>query len=345
MILAIDVGGGTQDILLYREGIPVENCVQLVLPAQTVIVAGRIREQTAMGRDICLVGSIMGGGASVKAIQEHLQAGSRVFAIPGAARTINDDLKRVCQAGIQLVDSCPGGAVPIELKDIDLDSLRRALDLFGVTLPEAVAVAVLDHGESIGESNRRFRFRHWERFILDGGRIADLTYGKEIPAYLTRMKAIRDAIPGAVLMDTGTAAVRGALCDPEVQIWQAHGVVVVNAGNQHTIGFLVKQSRVWGMFEHHTVLMDTAKLNSCVDRLREGTLTNNEVYNDGGHGCFLHPGYKSEGKFRHVVITGPRRAMADSLGYHKAVPFGNMMLSGSFGLVAAALALRGQELG
>ena len=47
--LAIDVGGGTQDILLWQPDTPIENCVKLVLPSQTVVVANRIRRCTSQG--------------------------------------------------------------------------------------------------------------------------------------------------------------------------------------------------------------------------------------------------------------------------------------------------------
>src|SRR5918997_1116779 len=67
-ILAIDVGAGTQDILLWESDRTYENCVQLILPSQTQIVAGRIGEQTAAGRDIYLTGALMGGGASSEAV-------------------------------------------------------------------------------------------------------------------------------------------------------------------------------------------------------------------------------------------------------------------------------------
>ncbi|MBM7624189.1 hypothetical protein [Sporohalobacter salinus] len=35
-------------------------------------------------------------------------------------------------------------------------------------------------------------------------------------------------------------------------------------------------------------------------------------------------------------VTGPNRQLANGLGYYFAVPCGNMMLSGCFGLLAAA---------
>ena len=58
--LAIDVGGGTQDILLWQPDTPIENCVKLVLPSQTVVVANRIRRYTSKGVPIFLTGNLMG---------------------------------------------------------------------------------------------------------------------------------------------------------------------------------------------------------------------------------------------------------------------------------------------
>jgi hypothetical protein len=36
-----------------------------------------------------------------------------------------------------------------------------------------------------------------------------------------------------------------------------------------------------------------------------------------------------------VAVTGPRRSLVEGLGYYPAAPYGNMMLAGCFGLVAA----------
>ena len=49
---------------------------------------------------------------------------------------------------------------------------------------------------------------------------------REPPAGMTRMAAVREAVPGAWLMDTGAAAVLGSLGDPVVAAarWDALGV-------------------------------------------------------------------------------------------------------------------------
>ncbi len=335
-LLAIDVGAGTQDILLYEADKPIENCVKLVLPSMTSIVAGRIEEATIQGKDLFLTGNLMGGGPSVSAIKKHLKEGFRVLATPVAAKTIRDDPQQVRSLGVEIVEQVPSGDfATVRTRDVDLSALRHALAAFDVQLPEVYAVAVQDHGELIGGgSNRRFRFQHWERFVGAGGNMSDLLY-REVPDYLTRMKAVQRDAPGAFMMDTGMAAVWGALRDRQVAAHRERGLIVVNVGNQHTIGVLVRGERVWGLFEHHTVLMDTAKLGDHVDRLREAALSNAEVFGDNGHGATIASDYLTLDPFEFVTVTGPNRHMAESLGYYMAAPYGDMMLTGAFGLVAA----------
>ena len=81
-MLAIDVGAGTQDILVYESNRTIENCVKLVLPSQTQVIAGRVRRATLAGRPIHLAGSVMGGGASSTAVEAHLALG-RLYRMRG----------------------------------------------------------------------------------------------------------------------------------------------------------------------------------------------------------------------------------------------------------------------
>jgi uncharacterized protein (DUF1786 family) len=334
-LLAIDAGAGTQDILLYESDKAMENCVQLVLPSRTTIVAGRIKQATARREDVFLTGNLMGGGPCVSAIKKHLRAGLAVYATPLAAKTIRDNPREVEALGVQIVEDAPPEALIIHTGDVDLAVIGRALALFDVELPQRYAIAVQDHGETLEGSQRRFRFQQWKRFVGQGGNIVELAY-LEVPAHLTRMKAVQADAPGAMLMDTGSAAIWGALCDENVAAHQQDGLIVVNIGNQHTIGFLLRRARVWGLFEHHTVLMNPEKLAAYIDSLREGTLTDDEVYGDNGHGAYVYPDYPGDGSFRFVAVTGPNRGMATGMGYYMAVPYGDMMMTGAFGLVAAA---------
>jgi uncharacterized protein (DUF1786 family) len=336
-ILAIDVGAGTQDILLWEAGQPMENNVKLVLPSWTAILAQRVKRATQEGQPIFLTGNLMGGGPIVSAAKRHLQAGHPVYVTPRAALTIRDNLDQVRERGYTIVDGPPDLAalVTLRTRDVDLEAIAGALAPFGVSIPRTVAVAVQDHGECLEGSNRRFRFQLWREFVEAGGEMIGLVY-REVPPCYTRMLAVQQDVPGAILMDTGPAALWGILEDPQAAAHVDEGFILINIGNQHTVGVLLKQERILGLFEHHTVLMTTEKLRSLVDRLRAGTLTDEEVYGDHGHGAYVGPDRASADGFHFVAVTGPQRQLATGLGYHSAAPYGDMMLTGSFGLVAAA---------
>ena len=91
-ILAIDMGTGTQDILLFDSSGPVENCLKMIMPSATEIAARRIRRATRDRRDVVLTGVTMGGGPCAWALEAHLKAGLRAYATPEAAQTFDDDL-------------------------------------------------------------------------------------------------------------------------------------------------------------------------------------------------------------------------------------------------------------
>lgn len=335
-LLAIDIGGGTQDMLLWDPAETVENAVKLVLPAPTRIVARRVQAQTQLRRDIFLTGRLMGGGAVTQAVRQHLRAGLKVFAQPGPARSLHDNLAKLEAWGIQIVEAQPPNTTAIVLGDIDLPALRRALAEFAVDVPEHWAVAVQDHGFSPEASNRRHRFQHWENFLANGGALGQLFY-RQPPSDLTRMAAIQEVLPGALVMDTCAAGVWGALLDSKVQQQQAEGVVVVNIGNEHTFAVLVRQEFVWGVYEHHTSLLTPEKLADHLSRFQAGQLTNAEVYDDMGHGCCLRADYPGAGQpFPTLVLTGPQRRLGANLPAIWAAPYGDMMLTGCFGLLAAA---------
>ncbi|MBW2621911.1 MAG: DUF1786 domain-containing protein [Deltaproteobacteria bacterium] len=333
-IIAIDVGTGTQDILLYDPEQPVENAVKLVLPSPTRIAAARVRAVTTQKKPLFLSGRVMGGGPVSRAIQEHIGAGLLVYSLEDPALTIHDNIERALALGVVIVDSRPDDeAVEVRLGDIDMDALADALKTFEVSLPRVTALALQDHGFSPDSSNRLTRFNQWRGFLEAGGKIEALLYLKP-PEALTRMAAASKSVPGAYLMDTGAAALRGAILDDYAAERLEGGLLAVNTGNGHTVAALVRGDRVWGVYEHHTSLLDPERLADQMDRFAKGSLTHEEVFEQGGHGVAYSPDYHDLKPFEPVVVTGPRREIARGLG-HPAAPYGEMMLSGCFGLVEA----------
>ena len=349
-VLAVDVGTGTQDILIVEPDQPLENALQFVMPSPTVLIAQRVREATAAGRDLLLTGVTMGGGPCHWAVEEHLKAGFRVTATPAAARTFDDDLEAVARMGITLIGDdeviAPSerhNTAVILMRDFWLPEISNALAAFGVKpIFDAAAVAVFDHGAAPpGYSDRRFRFDYLADLLSRGTTMAAFAHRRDdVPTRLTRLQAVAATAPAdlpLLLMDTGAAAVLGALEDPAVA--GAADVVLVNAGNFHTLAFRLLGGRPCAVFEHHTGLLTTAKLDGYLDALRDGTLTNEEIFADSGHGALLLPENQAVVGRRPdlCAVTGPRRALLAGSRWapYFAVPHGHMMLSGCYGLLRA----------
>jgi uncharacterized protein (DUF1786 family) len=193
-----------------------------------------------------------------------------------------------------------------------------------------------------------------------------------LPASMTRLEAVAVSAMQSglgevplILMDTAPAAVLGASYDPKVAAhWQEFGqVLVANVGNFHTLAFRLGLEEIEGVFEHHTGLLDLPALEGLILKLAEGSLQHADVFAHHGHGALLRsrqPMPLGRGGFD-VAVTGPRRGMflvgangfrpasdpawglpdkqAQALRPYMAVPFGDMMIAGCFGLLAAAAEL------
>lgn len=348
-IIAIDVGTGTQDIFLSGWAKNIENSPKMVFPSPTVIVAEKIRNATSRNNHVYLFGVTMGGGPVTMAIKEHLKNGLRVLAIPLAAKTIDDDLEKVKSIGIEIAadkDVVPGNEFEkIETKDVFLDEISGIIRRFGIDLTNfIVAVAVQDHGEAPdGMSDRKFRFEHLKKAIESKSLLSQSYFDDEIPDYLTRMKSAaktiinyseqnRGNVKDILLMDTGIAAIIGASEDEVVN--SAKSKVIINIGNGHTLGVAIENDSIMGLFENHSGSLDAEKLDSLISKLCSGIIKNEDVYEDGGHGACTIGKISGEPL---IAVTGPRRQLA--LGLSKkpyfAAPYGDMMLSGCFGLVKA----------
>jgi uncharacterized protein (DUF1786 family) len=247
----------------------------------------------------------------------------------------------------------------------------------------AVAVAVFDHGNAPpGYSDRQFRFDYLDARLQELASLGESTRqiarafafrSESIPPIMTRLQAVAKShawqtsmhpssalgdIP-LVVMDTAAAAVLGALFDQNVadQLDENGQVLIANIGNFHSLAFRLGVQSVEGVFEHHTGLIDLPELERLLNRLAQGSLQHEEVFGHHGHGALIYnpePMPLGNGNFD-VAVTGPRRGMylhpGQAVGRSQpflrpyfAVPFGDMMLAGCFGLLAAAGELLGEEV-
>jgi len=350
-LLTVDIGTGTQDIFLYDSELDIENGFKLVLPSPTMMVHRRLKRSLHKRTPILLTGHQMGGGPSAWAIEEYAREGIPVYMTTDAATTLNDELDKVEALGIKIVgedevESLRSKVESLEMKDFDFKLISKTFEDYGVSLNDlsAIAVAVFDHGNApAGVSDRQFRFDYLDERIKAKNSLSAFAYlSYDVPQIMTRLQSVVDSAEELpcplVVMDTAPAAVLGAGFDPQAA--SRKQMIVCNVGNFHTLAFRLGEKGIEGVFEHHTGEIDLVKLEGLIRKLADGSLKHQDVFDDMGHGALMY----SDEVFRFgkddfdVVVTGPRRSMFannPTLKPYFAVPYGDMMITGCFGLLAA----------
>ena len=353
-ILAVDIGTGTQDILLFDSERTPENCLKLVMPSPTLLVAQQVRRVTAAGQALVISGPIMGGGPCSWAVEDHRRAGLPVFATEDAARTFNDDLSVVrAEMGVEIVSEAEAarlagqtGVSHVRFGDFDYTAIQQAFAAFGLALtPDVLALAVFDHGAAPAEvSDRQFRIDYLGARLAQDRRLSTFAaLAPDVPAMMTRLRALAGTagthtdLP-VVVMDSAPAAVLGALDDPAVAAQP--DALIVNLGNFHSLTFQFRDGQCVRLFEHHTGLLNPDRLAGWLRALADGTITHAAVFADHGHGALCLDNQPLPVDF--IAVTGPRRQMAAKMAsldrdmpVHFAVPHGDQMLAGCFGLLRA----------
>jgi len=334
-VLAIDIGAGTQDILLFDSEKKIENSVSLVLPTPSKIFSERLRK---IEGHVYISGDTIGGGALARDILQHLKKGYRVVMEEQAAYSIRNDLDQVRSMGIEVGEKPDSDDFEeLKIREIDLQPLKDFLSRFGEDFRvDVIAIAVQDHGISPqGVSNRTFRFDNMEAMLRRDNRPETFHYVEgSIPAHFLRMRsavraARRDAPAPLLVMDTSFSAILG--CVDEV----SGPSLIVNAGNGHTIAALLLDRRIEGLYEHHTHVLTSQKLEQDLRLFLRGELSRKQVFDENGHGVLTLTPFSGEVS---VIVTGPNRDLfqGTSLKFVYGAPGGNTMMSGPMGLVRAA---------
>lgn len=332
-VFAIDIGMGTQDVLVYSSSGSPENSIKMVFPSPTEILAARVSRAE---ENIFVRGTTMGGGPLSFALKKHVEKGFRVAMQREAAHTVRDELSQVREMGIEVAEQPPfSGYTSIETRDVDLEMYREILEYLGLDFSfDFIAVAVQDHGRAPrGESDRIFRFKNLKKLMEGGKSYLELGYTTP-PSFYTRMQGVIKTLhacnSNTFISDSKLASVVGAL----------HGVaerpaISIDVGNGHTLAAIVGgDDRVLGLLEHHTALLDRKKLELLLERFANGEVTNEEIYEDSGHGCHIEQAIGMD-EVKRILVTGPRRKMLEgsSLGVEFANPIGDVMMTGTIGLV------------
>lgn len=349
-IVTFDVGVGTIDVLVWNsEKI---NTFKMVMPSTLQYLANKIKEIN--NKDLLIDGIEMGGYPVSAAIIDHISKGNKVYILDPAWKTINNDKKRVLNAGIQIIHQDEkeellkkGNIEEIYLSDLEIHYFLEIFTYFSINTEfDYIGLAVQDHGFSPEKtSSTNFR-RKWIVDILKKNPKFDqfLFRYDEVPEYLSRSFGLskyiyeKTRIPTFV-SDTVIAASKGCLYHPNLKNDQ---IIAMDVGNGHTCAFSVDKGEILGYFEYHTHTITPENLRWAIKKLVDGKLTNQNVIKQGGHGAYVEKGL---GNNYEIIVTGPRRKIMEKTGlnYTLGAPFGDHMITGAVGLLKMILERVGFE--
>jgi uncharacterized protein (DUF1786 family) len=327
-------------MMIYDTEKELENSIKLVLPSPHLYISQQIKE---IENDIYFNGEIMGGGKIKKSLLEHIEKGYKVVMEPTCARTIRDNIEQVKALGIEIADASKEykDYTKITLGDINITKLSEFLLGYDLEFDfDRIAIAVQDHGYNENMGDRDFRFEKIREKIAEPITPLEFGFEGEIPEYFTRMQAVRRQVKSEgieelpLVMDTKFASIAGMCYDELAKT--LNSFIAIDIGNGHTTAASIENGMIQGVFEHHTSSLTGESLERYIKRLASGEITHEEVHEDFGHGAHvLNPISKIE----KVIVSGPKRELIEktNLDWHHAAPGGDVMMTGTIGLIKTAL--------
>ena len=364
-ILAIDVGKGTEDVMLIHEeqlsAENYENAIQLVYPSTAQLLKRKL--EVIDPQDVLFFsGPTMAGEPWNKIIYTRLkQFPNTVFMTKSAALSLRYNLNFLKSKGVMILEEreflhglkSHNNSNHITTGDINWELLFSVFSDLSIDKSSIskILLCCQDHGrpDDVTQSVRDFRIKHTYKELSKRGKLEDLLKPlPQIPDYFPRHRAIcLDALEhfnhltqnDVLLMDSSPAVTLGAINKSSIE---REFAVVVNVGNGHTLAVFLSNGEVIAVYETHTGKVNANEFLSELKQVASGKLTHEESLRRGGHGIFTRTPMEFEEeefeRFLPLVAIGPNREKIKNLPVMFAHPGGNMMMSGPIGLIKAFIA-------
>lgn len=351
-LLAIDIGAGTEDLLLIDTDKPIEHGIQRVIPSASARCSELV---TRANKDIFCHGGIIGGHPLGHALDKAVKAGFQVTLTETAALTFRYDLDVVRSRGFQVIGDCSSHieelrdnskVLSLQLTDVNFPRLEQFLAERQVSFSEidVVLFCAQDHGlHGSGESAREVRFKAYSKFLRKNGNLANMLYGeqevpKDFPRLRSNLQLIQDSFPSVVtpfVMDSSPAILLGGSLD---RSGANHPKTIVNLGNGHTVvATLDATNEVQALCEHHTGQLHKGHLDALLQAYFAEELTPEQILSEGGHGVIYREGFET-GVPEEILAIGPKRGLTKSsqFSFRFVSPLGfSMMMAGPLGMITA----------
>jgi len=341
--LLIDIGAGTMDILCYDD--QSIHHYKAVVKSPVRQVAEQIEK---IPGNLVVTGKEMGGGPVTAVLKERARA-AQVLMTSSAAATIHHHPDRVLSMGIRIIsdsDAVRYKGDPafnhIMLGDLQSDRIRSIVTGFGVPFSfDAVGICAQDHGvPPEGVSHLDYRHHLYREKLDVNPQLQTVLYrSDQIPPTLNRLTSIatdaKALSAGEIyVMDSGMAAILGGSLD--IQTRGKKNIIILDIATSHTVGAAVSGGQLAGFFEYHTQDITPNRLETLIRQLADGRLSHDQVLKEGGHGAYIRKAIDFS-SVEMILATGPKRQLLEGTRLPVAwgAPFGDNMMTGTFGLLAA----------
>ncbi len=371
-ILAIDIGMGTSDVLLYDSSKNIENCIKFVVPTPLRRYLKSLKNLKFDGcRNIYICGSTIGGGPLAHKLTTLIEEKrAKVFITPAAAYTIKNDPDEVRELGFEIIEEqvfdifkqrpddnfiVDGRDIYMRFVEFEPSFLRNFFTACIENIDEfdGICLCAQDHGRCVKElSDRIHRFNEFREILKRSSPPSPYLFcykNGEIPATFLRLNALERTVEESfgrrfrIIMDSSPAALLGCMAyiDEYRGLFKKNlgcPYLMVNMGNNHAIFAVVEDDNILAFYEHHSWVYDEdpAKLENHIRRFCDGSLPSREIFDDEGNGAeyFAPPGFD---KIKNIIVTGPNRNIftRTNLNVHYSAVGGDMMMSGPIGMVRA----------
>lgn len=342
--LMIDIGAGTMDILCYDTNS--KEHFKAVAPSPVRRIAEQIRGTRG---PLVVTGVEMGGGPVSEALLARARQAEVIISLSAAA-TLHHDMDKVKQWGLTLLDDNQiesriqnPAYTHIVLGDIQPERLELIISGLGLPMKfDAVVLCAQDHGTAPpGVSHLDFRHNLFQRLLEQSPHPHSLLFrSDEIPETFNRLHSMARTAgalgSGSVyVMDSGMAAVTGAAQDIQLRN-KKPPVIVLDIATSHTVGAVLTDGELDGLFEYHTRDITLPRLEELLRDLPNGRITHDRILTEGGHGAYLRRAVGFD-HIQTILATGPkRRLLAGSrLPITWGAPWGDNMMTGTVGMLEA----------
>jgi uncharacterized protein (DUF1786 family) len=341
--LILDVGAGTIDILYYDANTGIH--YKAVAESPVLSVA---EKAARLSGDLLITGVEMGGGTLSQVLKQRAREKKVVMSASSAA-TIHHDMEKVRSWGITVIEDEKAEALRHEkrhetliTRDLEAERLKQIIKGLGVPWDfDVVGICAQDHGVAPGGvSHLDYRHQIFKSF-LDGNPSphALLFLDNEVPETFNRLRSIVKSaqslpVDDIYVMDSGMAAILGALMDPRAR--RKERILVLDVATSHTVGAVMDKEEIAGFFEYHTHAITLERLDTLLIDLADGKLSHNRIIEEGGHGAYIRKAIGFE-TIEIILATGPKRHLVERsrLPIMLGAPMGDNMMTGTVGVLEA----------